>query len=265
MPETAKPPLLNRLALSRPQLLGARCLYRTVKLFARDDRRQITRGGIHHDVDLSEGIDLSLFLFGGFQSHVTDTRYYTLAHDAVIFDVGANIGTMCLSFAKHASEGVVYAFEPTEYAYKKLLGNISLNPDLAPRIHPTRAYVSHRSQEALAVSAYSSWKVDGKVAEAHPVHGGAIRPAEVTRVLTLDEFARDHAIERIDLIKTDTDGHELEVLEGAVETLRRCRPVVIFEIGDYAGRMIVVAEFPPTAPAAEIAAGLGPCLIHDSS
>jgi FkbM family methyltransferase len=35
------------------------------------------------------------------------------------------------------------------------------------------------------------------------------------------------------VIKIDADGHELDVLEGARETLRDRRPVVLFEIGDY--------------------------------
>jgi FkbM family methyltransferase len=208
-------------------------LYRVVRLFVWDDHRQITRGGIRYDVDLSEGIDLSLFLFGNFQSHVSGSRYFSLPGDAVIFDVGANIGSMCLSFAKHAPEGVVYAFEPTEYAFNELLRNLALNPDLAARIHSARAYVSNRSAEALPVTVYSSWKVDGLAVKTHPVHGGVSKPAEVTQVVTIDEVCRDQTLERVDFIKIDTDGHELDVLEGARETLRKHRPVVVFEIGDY--------------------------------
>ena len=202
-------------------------------MFVRSDRRQISRGGIHYEIDLSEGIDLALFLFGNFQSHVLDCKYFSIPRDAVILDVGANIGTMCLGFAKRVPEGVVLAFEPTEYAYRKLLRNLALNPDLSARIHATRAYVSDRSEEAAPVTAYSSWKVDGSLTAVHPVHGGAVCPPEVTRVLTIDEFCRDRGIGRVDLIKTDTDGHDLDVLEGARETLRVHRPVVVFEIGDY--------------------------------
>ncbi len=233
MPETTKAPLIHRLPLTRLKLFGARRLYQAVRLFVRDDHRQVTRGGIHYDIDLSEGIDLSLFVFGNFQSHVLGTRYFSIPRDAVIFDVGANIGSMCLNFAKRAPEGRVYAFEPTEYAYNKLLRNLSLNPDIAARIRAVHAYVADQSAEAQPVTAYSSWKVDRLAVDVHPVHGGLSRPAEVTRVVTIDEFRRDQGIERVDLIKTDTDGHELGVLEGARETLHNYRPVVVFEIGDY--------------------------------
>jgi len=225
--------LLHRLPLTRLKLWAARCLYRAVRLFVHDDHRQVTRSGITYDIDLSEGIDLALFLFGNFQSHVSDSRYFSIPRDAVIFDIGANIGSMCLSFAKRAPTGIVYAFEPTAYAYTKLLRNLSLNPDIAARIHAIHAYVSNRSAEGLPITAYSSWKVDALAVDVHPVHGGLSRPAEVAPVVTIDEFCQDNAIERVDLIKTDTDGHELDVLQGARETLRDRRPVVVFELGDY--------------------------------
>jgi FkbM family methyltransferase len=233
MPEAAKAPLIHRLPLTRLKLFGARWLYRAVRLYVRDDHRQVTRDGIHYDIDLSEGIDLSLFLFGNFQSHVADSRYFSIPRDAVILDVGANMGSMCLHFAKRAPEGLVYAFEPMEYAYKKLVRNLTLNPDLAPRIHAVHSYVSNHSSEAQAVTTYASWKVDRLAVDVHPVHGGLNSPPEVVRVLTIDEFCRDQGIERVDLIKTDTEGHELDVLEGARETLRNHRPVVVFEMGDY--------------------------------
>lgn len=45
-------------------------------------------------------------------------------------------------------------------------------------------------------------------------------------VRTLDSFMFDD----IDIIKIDVEGHEYQVLEGAVETLKKCKPLVITEI-----------------------------------
>jgi FkbM family methyltransferase len=226
-------PLLHRLPLTRIRLRAARIIYRTLKLVLRDDHRRIRRGGINYEIDLSEGIDLSLFMFGSFQDHVTKMKYYSLPLDAVVFDVGANIGGMALGFAQRTPQGHVYAFEPTAYAYQKLLRNLSLNPELAARTTPVQAFLSDHIEGRRSVQAYSSWKVDGSATDAHPVHGGVIHDAESVEVLTIDEFCRTKGIERVDLIKIDTDGHELSVLQGARETLAKHLPCIIFEAGLY--------------------------------
>jgi len=218
--------------MTRIKLFAARVIYRTLRIFLRDDHRLIQRKGINYDVDLSEGIDLSLFVFGGFQDHVTRTKDFSIKPNAVILDVGANIGVMSLGFAQRAQQGHVYAFEPTEYAYKKLLRNLNLNPQLSERITPIQAFVADQSQTNGLV-AYSSWKIDGSASGAHPVHGGTAQSTAAAEVLTIDGFCQTKQIPAVDVIKIDTDGHELRVLRGARETLNQFRPVIIFEAGLY--------------------------------
>src|SRR5712692_4491875 len=99
-----KVPLLHRLPLTRIKLRAARIMYRALKLVLRDDHRLIQRGGINYEIDLAEGIDLSLFVFGGFQDHVTKTKYFPLTSDAIVLEVGANVGTMSLKFAQRSEE-----------------------------------------------------------------------------------------------------------------------------------------------------------------
>lgn len=226
-------PVLHRLPATRIRLWFARAIYRLIHLFVREDKRRVRRQGINYQLDISEGIDLSLFLFGGFQQHITHGKQFHLAVDAVVFDIGANIGAMALRYAVIASKGRVYAFEPTDYAYERLLQNLSLNPDLRARVEPVQAFVSARSDQKQAPAAYSSWKINGTGNNRHPVHGGAMQSAESAVVLTIDEFCRERQIDRVDLIKIDTDGHELDVLLGGRETLARFRPHIIFEAGLY--------------------------------
>lgn len=227
-----KVPLLHRLPLTRIRLRAARIMYRALKLVLRNDHRLIRRGGINYEIDLSEGIDLSLFVFGGFQDHVTKTKYFPVTPNAIVFDVGANIGTMTLKFAQRAPDGHVYAFEPTDYAFRKLRHNLSLNPELSKRVTPIQAFISGRS-EANPSMVYSSWKIDGSTSETHPLHGGAMQSAESADAFTIDDFCRARQIQRVDLIKIDTDGHELKVLMGARDTLAGALPYVIFEAGLY--------------------------------
>ena len=197
------------------------------------DQRYIRRGGINYKVDLAEGIDFSIFLFGNFQRYITQNRCLSLPDDAIVFDIGANIGNMAFKFAQLAQKGRVYAFEPTRYAFNKLLTNIELNQELSRRIVPLQLFVSEHSENKHTIKAYSSWRIDGKYADAHPLHGGIIKPAESVAAVTIDDFCREKEINRLDLIKIDTDGHEYSILRGAQKSLGRFLPYIIFEIGIY--------------------------------
>jgi FkbM family methyltransferase len=230
---TAHIPLLHRLPITLIRLGIARWLYRVLKIFLRDDNHLVRRHGVNYLVDISEGIDLSIFLFGSFQTHIFAKDFFALKPDSIVFDVGANMGSMTFRFAQLVPQGKVYAFEPTTYAFGKLSRNLSLNDDLARRIIPVQTFLSSRSAKAHRLVAYSSWKVDKRPPDAHRLHGGTFKPADDVPTTTIDDFCRDNKIQRVDLIKIDTDGHELEVLQGARETLSKNRPFIIFEIGLY--------------------------------
>ena len=125
---------LNSLPLTRIKLFVARILFHVAKPIYGTKKRIIKRNGLTFEVDITEGLDLSLFLFGNFQKHVSENKFIHLPQDAIIFDIGANVGIMTLNFAQKAVNGKTYAFEPTHYALDKLQRNLDLNPGIASNI-----------------------------------------------------------------------------------------------------------------------------------
>lgn len=226
-------PLLNRLPWTRIKLSAVKIVYRLLRPMLGRGTRVIVRGGIRYRVDLSEAIDFALFIAGHFQEHVTKSGLVSIPPDGVVLDVGANLGSMTLAFARQVPEGRVIAFEPTHSGFARLRGNLALNPGLAARVTPVQAFLSDRSADRHGLSAWSSWKLDGSGTDPHPLHGGSVQAAEGVPALSLDDFCRERRVDRLDLLKIDTDGHELAVLRGARATLERLRPPVIFEIGLY--------------------------------
>ena len=233
MHDRLKTAILDKIPMTRVKLFTARILYLVFHTLLLKDNHLIRRKGVVYQVDLSEGVDLSLFLFGNFQNHVVNQRFVELKDDAVIIDVGANIGSMALRFAQRVPRGHVYAFEPTDYAFGKLLNNLALNPHLAKRITPVQLFLSEQTKSEHQIHAYASWKVDGSAPNIHPMHGGAIKSAQSVSCVTLDDYCLKNRIQRVDLIKIDTDGHELRVLQGARRTVEKNRPYIIFEMGLY--------------------------------
>lgn len=211
----------------------ARLLYKIVKLFIKNDLRQIRRNGINYEVNLSEAIDFTLFLFGSFQKNVISSSYYSIPEDAVIFDVGANMGSMSLPLAANTTKGKVFAFEPTHLAYSKFMKNLSLNSELAKRVTLINTFVSDKVTQLDTSSAYSSWSLAKDDSNKHQIHGGIKQTSSGVGVITLDEVAQRENIQRFDFLKIDTDGHELYVLKGGLNSITRFRPVIVFEVGAY--------------------------------
>ncbi|TSC77078.1 MAG: hypothetical protein G01um101431_261 [Parcubacteria group bacterium Gr01-1014_31] len=222
----------NAIPRTRVKLWLAGRLYQLAKLVYRNDRIIIRRRGITYAIDLREAIDLSLTVFGSYQPHIARNRAVRLTEDAVIFDIGANTGVMSLAYAAQAPRGKVYAFEPTAFALQRLRKNIAVNPELEQRILVTQAFVAQSSAEVAPSKIYASWRVNGAVdTAAHPIHGGIAHSTDGVTTTTVDDFCARHGIQKIDLMKIDTDGHELQVLRGARQSIARFRPAVIFEMG----------------------------------
>jgi FkbM family methyltransferase len=226
--------LKSWLPITRIKIFGAKILYKLTTLFVGKHMRVIERDGVKYEVDLAEGIELSLFLFGKFQSHITKNSFLSIKDNFTIIDIGANVGLMTLQFAKLVPKGKVISFEPTYYALERLKRNLSLNPQLAERVTVINSFVSEKSDTNPNIVAYSSWKVNGERGDNdHPVHLGTPKAAEGVPSVSLNDFAEQQKLDKIDFIKIDTDGHEYEVFKGADKAIAKYKPVIIFEIGLY--------------------------------
>lgn len=227
-------PILNSLPITRLKLFVARILFLIIKPIYGTQKRIIQRNGIGFEIDITEGLDLSLFLFGNFQKHVSENKYLNLPEDAVIFDVGANVGIMSLNFAKQAPKGKVYAFEPTHYAIEKLKRNLELNHEIGKIIQPVQTFISCEGTAQNKIKAFASWKINKEVgSDQHPVHGGKAMSTEGVPTTTIDDYVKEKQINRLDFIKIDTDGHEFDVLLGAKTAIEKFHPQIIFELGQY--------------------------------
>ena len=226
--------VLRNLPLTRIKIFGAKILLFFTSIFVDTKKKHlIKRNEINFEVDLTEGIDLSLYLFNNFQSHVYENKFVQLKNDDVIFDIGANVGIMSLNFANKARNGKVYAFEPTHYALKKLYRNLELNPELARNITVTNCFVSAKSDDNPNIVAFSSWSLTNRTDSDHEHHLGTPMSADGVASITMDDFVEKNNITKLDFIKIDTDGHEFEVFGGAKKSLQKLRPKIIFELGLY--------------------------------
>lgn len=134
-----------------------------------------------------------------------------------VFDVGANAGQTAATLAKDFPESTIYSFEPCPEAFdrlrsatKKLSNVLPFNLALGDQTLNATLFLNQDSatNSLLQNSASLAYYADN--AEGVTPIGSTTVP-----VIRLDTFCSQKCIDLIDLLKIDTQGYELKVLEGA--------------------------------------------------
>lgn len=128
----------------------------------------------------------------------------------VVFDVGANVGNTAGEFAATFPDAAIRAFEPVAETYGHLVG----------RVGGWRGVTCHRL--ALGRDAGQvAMRVDG-ISPANRLVGAAEKArgvVETVERVTGDAFCAEHGIDRVGLLKIDTEGHDLDVVLGFREMI----------------------------------------------
>jgi FkbM family methyltransferase len=147
----------------------------------------------------------------------------TLSPGMTVVDVGASYGVYTAVAAKAVgSGGLVLAFEPAAESFAVLEHNVLVNGLRNVRLF--RCALSNMSGETRLYhhpdSSRNSLGADC----------GTPSTWEEVRVRTLDSVLEEQGVNCVDLLKIDTEGAEQLVLAGAESLLRRCKPIVVFEV-----------------------------------
>ena len=141
----------------------------------------------------------------------------TLPENCVIVDAGANVGAFCvpMSIAAAKKKGTVYAFEVQKKLYQALCGTAVLNDFDNLEIYNVGLGAEDTSLKVPKLQ-YNQYQDFGIVS----LLNQNITDYDLVNVTTVDSLK----FERLDLVKIDVEGMELDILKGAVETVKTHRP-----------------------------------------
>jgi FkbM family methyltransferase len=187
---------------------------------------------------LYPGQNSQAYIQQGGNYEVAETRFCLrrLASGMTVVDVGANIGLYTLLFAKLVGErGAVHAFEPEAKNHERLATNVLLNRFGNVRVRHAAVY--HESGN-LTLNVFpdsvNSWHSLGAPVLPDPFRRGKTMAPESKQdvaAVSLDDYCEKEKLERIDLLKVDVEGAELEVFRGARRLLSEGRiDAILFEI-----------------------------------
>ena len=169
---------------------------------------------------------------GGWDEHIVALARSSAPAGSVAIDAGAHFGTVSCALATHFRQ--VHAFEANEDNVRYLQANAALRPFGRIVVHHTGLY-SRAAQISLAGRALQEVRLEAAIDERTAFKqasnsGGLMFVAggsgiNAISAVTLDSFV----LEDVGFLKIDCQGADGEVLLGAVDTIARCRPVVVFE------------------------------------
>lgn len=136
--------------------------------------------------------------------------------NTIAIDLGAHIGIHTITMSKQVGpNGLVISFEPQSKIYRELRNNILLN-ECSHNVIPLPLAVGECEQMI-------------EMCKPNLFNEGGIQigsGGNTAKMITLDSLN----LNNVSCIKMDVESYELKVLHGSIETLKRNKPVIVFEI-----------------------------------
>lgn len=159
--------------------------------------------------------------------------YKCISHikEPIIFDIGANIGTYATWITKLFPNGKIYCFEPQRLVFQILCGNFAINNydncytynialgsknDIIEIEEP-----NYNQNENFGSFSLIEDRIKSKSGQKYSI-----------QMMTLDNFVSVYNIDKVDFIKIDVEGMDLEVLKGTENILKKYKPSIFIEYSD---------------------------------
>ena len=161
------------------------------------------------DIKSSNTLDILNYEFNKFDEYIlADTINFK--KDDVILDIGANVGTTSIYFAKKFPMVKIYAFEPVYYTWKNLKRNLHIN-NVKNIVHCENLAVSKESNNflTLRLDPYNS----GATSSINNLNQNKKTTHKFNvKTISLDDIFKKFNIKKVKLLKIDCEGAEFDIL-----------------------------------------------------
>ena len=188
--------------------------------------RCVEREGVKYELDISDYQAYIIYFKLKSDNSKILLNFTGKIKDGNVIDVGANIGQTSLWLAQSLPKKAnIFAFEPFINTFQKLEINIELNN-----------YTNIKIENLAIGSSLSTVRMKNTI---ETNSGGKHIISEITdgaNLISFQQTTLDHYFEnnatKIQLIKVDVEGYELEVLKGALKIIQKDHPMLFIEIND---------------------------------
>jgi FkbM family methyltransferase len=144
-------------------------------------------------------------------------RFVPAGKEPLILDIGANVGQSVGRFRTAFPSGIYHSFEPSQETFRQLSQNIATDKRVFAWNYAVGASPGQQTFLENTNSDMSSFLSPSSTS------WGEVKRESLVEVTTIDRFLETNRIPRVDILKSDTQGYELEVFKGADHAMRENR------------------------------------------
>lgn len=182
--------------------------------------------GIRFAIDSSSFLEWQMFFFGRYEPAVTEALDRLTEPGDIVIDIGANIGIHAFGIAQSVRPSRVIACEPNPRVFERLQVNRQLNPHLS--VEPFQVAITGASGP-VSLHVPSNEDANQGIASLIPHDHLEAGSSMQVRGLTLGDAMGELGLNRVDVLKLDTEGSEPSIMRGASEVLATHQPGLVFE------------------------------------
>lgn len=173
----------------------------------------------------------SLIEYGEWCEGEVDLYKDIIQSNDIIIEVGSHIGTHAIPLAKIAKEGFIYCFEPQRLMFDLLKKNVQQNNISNCEIN----FMAVSNKEMILKIKELEYEKYFQTPNYTVNSGGADFRQLITHkdegydiaLIKLDNKFKN--LQKLDFIKIDAEGNELDVLHGSKELINKFQPIIYFE------------------------------------
>jgi len=175
-----------------------------------------------------QGISKELLMFKTHEPISTELISNLLQPGMICLDIGANIGYYVLLESKIiGKEGKIYAIEPSPENYNCLKRSLELE-----NIQNVDAYNFAAGNNDGRIRFFVNERSNGCKVLQEGQEPPPNKPGKIIQVplKKIDKFVEEKNLEKIDFLRMDVEGFELQIFEGMQKTLRKFKPTIQLEV-----------------------------------
>ncbi|MCW3123116.1 MAG: methyltransferase, FkbM family domain protein [Flavipsychrobacter sp.] len=175
-------------------------------------------------INTKDLIGWKIFFTGEYERGTNRVLEQYVKEGDIVIEAGANLGSETVLLSKMVGKGRVYGFEPNPYTFDRLKTNVAINELTNVEVFDIAMGEKNGS---ISFNIYPKNFCNAGMSSKY-METPLTRKITVQQQ-TLDSFVKAHNISKVDFLKMDIQGAEMDLLKGAGETMAKYKPKVFLE------------------------------------